>query len=125
MLRLLKIRAIVNKADIFELNEAQPLTIPCNDSITTVVVGNGFHFSRTLEVSRQFTGTLFYQVDSRIDDINLLYLIFLTLLFFGMFLLTEMRGFMIIANLPLLYLLYVLYFMRKNFILITAIGQIE
>ena len=123
MLRLLKIRAIVNKLEIYELKEATPLLIPCNDPITAVVVGNGFHFSRTLEVNNQFQGTFFYQVDCMIDDVNLVYLTCLTVILFGMYLLTDMRGFMLIANFPVLYMLYVFYFQRKGFILITAVGK--
>ena len=123
MLRLLKIRAIVNRSEIYELNEATPLVIPCNDRITTVVIGNGFHFSRTLEVNKQFQGTFFYQVDCIIDDVNLVYLTCLTIILFGMFLLTHMRGFMLVANFPVIYMLYVFYFQRKGFILITAVGK--
>ena len=125
LLRLLKIRAIVNSTDIYDLPEVTPVVIPCRSMVTHVVIGNGFHYSRLLEVSKVPHRNMFYQVDCLIDDIRLGYLIFLSLLFFGMYLLTAMSLFIIAANIPTLYFLYVFYFLRKNLILITAVGHSE
>lgn len=122
LLRVLKIRAIVDATNIYDLPELVPVIIQCHKPVTTIVIGNGFHFSRLLEVSNQPNHNFFYQVDCMIDDIRLGYLIFLSFLFFGMYILTDMRLFMIIANLPTLYFLYIFYFLRKSLILITAVG---
>ena len=123
LLRLLKIRAIVGSKEIFEIPAATPIIIPCRNPVTSVIISNGFHFSRELEVTRVPYTTFFYQVDCRIDDIQLYYLAFLCFLFFGVFILTDMRIFMLLANIPILYLMFVLYIQRKNFIVITAVGM--
>jgi hypothetical protein len=117
------VRAIVNATEIYELPELIPVIIPCTKPVTAVIIGNGFHFSRLLEVKNVPNSHFFYQVECLIDDIRLGYLLFLTLLFFGMYILTDMRLFMIIANIPTLYFLFVFYFLRKSLILITVVGK--
>lgn len=122
LLRVLKLRAIVNSNKIIELPEMVPVIIASNTPTTKLVIGNGFHFSKELEVASIPGNNFFYEINCIIDDIRLFYLIFLSLLFFLIFIITNLMVFMVIANLPVLYLCYVFYFLRKNFVIINPMG---
>ena len=123
-MRVLKVRVIVNETDIYELPEGVPLTLPCVTPITSVVIGNGFHFSRALVVTAQEEGAYVYTVDCIIDDINLVFMTIMTFVFFGFYIWTGLKGLLIAANIPPLYFVYAMYFMRKSFILIKAVNKI-
>jgi hypothetical protein len=115
-LRLLKLRVIVNEHDIYELREREPLVILCKDGeVVNIIVTNGFHFSRKIKM-RYNTANHFFEVESFIDNIQLLTAAVLTLIFFGVYIFSGVKLFMLFANLPLLIMLFIFYWKRKEFI---------
>lgn len=121
LLRVLKLRAVINDTSIYELKEKQPVIINCKEAVIRIIITNGFHCSREV-VIHQKPGTYFFEVESYIDDIQLLTGLMLALLFFLIFIFSGVRFFMLMANLPILVFLYVFYIKRKNFIQIHRLN---
>ena len=89
--------------------------INASDPVTKIIITNGFHHSRVVTVKNK-PGIHFYEVESGIDNIQLMTGLVMTLLFFIIYIFTGLFFFMLFANTPLLIMLYILYFRRKNFI---------
>ncbi|MEI7472829.1 MAG: hypothetical protein WCJ85_11255 [Chitinophagaceae bacterium] len=117
LLKLLPLHVIVNQMAIYELQEKKPLQIPCDQTELTLSVTNGFQHSRTIKIRPQ-QGVYFYEVESRIDNIQLIIGVVLLMLLFAIYIATGLRLFMLLANLPILILLWLFYFKRDGFILI-------
>jgi len=112
---LLKLRIVVNDHDIYELREKIPVIICCAGDVMKLVVTNGFHYSRIVSVKCK-PGFHFYEVESFIDNIQLLTGLVMTFLFFGIYIFSGAILFMIFANVPLLMMLFIFYIRRKDFI---------
>ena len=115
LLRLLKLRIVVNDHEIYECREQKPVVITDTKPGTFFTISNGFHSSRRMSVNKN-SGLLFYEVGSFIDNIQLLTGFVLTLLFFLIFIFTGIRLFMIAANLPLLIMFILVFLKKKDFI---------
>ncbi len=108
-------RIVVDDHDIYEFREKRPVIIPCTGQVMKLVITNGFHYSRVVKVKCS-PGFHFYEVESFIDNIQLLTGLVMTLLFFGIYIFSGAILFMIFANVPLLMMLFIFYFRRKDFI---------
>ena len=108
-------RIVVNDHDIYEFREKRPVIISCSGEVMKLVVTNGFHYSRVVKVKCK-PGFHFYEVESFIDNIQLLTGLVMTFLFFGIYIFTGAILFMIFANMPLLMMLFIFYIRRKDFI---------
>jgi len=115
LLRLLKLRIVVNNHDIYECREKIPVVIAGNQPGTFFNVTNGYHTSRKLLVKKE-SGITFYEIGSYIDNMQLITGVVLVLLFFMIYILSGIRLFMIAANLPLLVLFLLLFLRRADFI---------
>lgn len=91
------------------------MVIPCGQQVTTLIITNGFHHSRVVSVKCR-PGIHFYEVESFIDNVQLLTGLAMTLLFFGIYILSGIVFFMLFANVPLLIMLYLFYIKRNSFI---------
>jgi hypothetical protein len=105
LLRILPLKIIFNGNQIYDFREKQPVIYNPQSTITTLVVTNGFHNSRTVMVNTK-PGTWFYEVECMFDDIQVI----------TGTIITGYRFFMIFANLPALIFLFLFYFKRKEFI---------
>jgi hypothetical protein len=112
---LLALRIVVNGNEIYECREQQPLVIKVGSTNTQFVVSNGFHVSRIVKVSDK-PGPHFYEVESCIDNIQLITGFLVSLLFFIIYILSWLHFFLLIANLPLLTMVYLLFVLRHKFI---------
>ena len=99
---------------MYECHERQPLMIPCSGQFTRFMVTNGFHHSRMIHIKNK-PGFHFYEVESAIDNIQLLTGLMLTLLFFMVYIFSGFIFFMVFANVPLITMFYLLYFKRNDF----------
>ena len=105
----------MNDHDIYEFREKRPVIISCAGNAMKLVVTNGFHYSRVVTVKCK-PGFHFYEVESFIDNIQLLTGLVMTFLFFGIYIFSGAILFMIFANVPLLMMLFIFYIRRKDFI---------
>jgi len=115
LLRLLSLRIVVNETEIYECKEKLPVIIKTGTTATHFVVSNGFHISRVVRVSDK-PGPHFYEVESCLDNIQLITGILVSLLFFIIYILSGLQFFLLIANLPLLTMVYLMFVLRHKFI---------
>lgn len=116
IMRLLPVRVVVNDRDIYPLKEKQPVAITVSSNPVKIMVTNGFHYSKPVLLNTYMQDKYALQADCLLDDLRLGYGFFLMLLLFGMYWITSMRIFQIAANLPILYMLYLVYFRKKDFL---------
>lgn len=121
MLSFLSIRAIVNGTDIYPLSDSRPVVITVDANNPKVVITDGFHFTKPVELVFHHLNTYYFKVVCVIDDMQLLagsiLLVVLYLLgfFTGVFILK------LISFFPILYFLFLYYINRKDFIQITPV----
>lgn len=118
-MRLLPVRLVVNDRDIYPLKEKQPVTIAVTANPVKIMITNGFHFSQPLLLNTYVQDKYALQADCLLDNLRLGYGFFLMFLLFGMYWITDLRVFQIAANLPILYMLYLIYFRKKDFLFVT------
>jgi len=121
LLSFLRIRAIVNGKEIYPLPDSNPVVITVSNNNPKVVITDGFHFTKPMELVFHHLNTYYFKVVCVIDDMQLLagsmLLIVLYLLgFFSGFLILKLVSF-----LPILYFLFLYYINRKDFIQITPV----
>lgn len=121
LLRLLKLRIIVNNHDIYECKEKEPVILSCSEPLTKLMVTNGFHSSREVSVKCK-PGIRVYEIGCNIDNIQLLTGLFMTFLFFCIYIFSGIRFFMLFANIPIVIMLFLYYLKRKNFIFIYPLN---
>lgn len=111
LLRALKLYVVINDTQLYELVEEKPLLINIDQLPVKITAKNGFHFSKPLYITRQFNSPLYIDVGCEADNGRLWGGVLISVLLFIMFFVTHLYLFMLLANLPLLYLVY-LYFLK-------------
>lgn len=119
LLRLLPLRVVVNDRDIYPLKEGEPVIITATTNPVKITVTNGFHYAQPVLLNTYVQDKYALQADCLLDNIRLGYGIFLLFFLYAVYFITDMRVFQIAANLPILYMLYLLYFRRRQFLFIT------
>lgn len=107
---------IVNNKDIYPLTTTDPVVIEVEDDHPGIVVTDGFHFTKPIELAYDRPSYYHFKVVCSIDDFQLL-AIFLVLAFF--YLLGFFSGVFVIkllSFLPIVYLLFAYYIDRNSFI---------
>lgn len=121
MLSFLRIRVIVNGTDIYPLKAGEEVVIHLNENRAKIVVTDGFHFTPPLELVFHHLRIYAFHIVCAIDDFQLLagagLLILLYLAGFasGIFILKLLSFF------PILYILFLYYINRKEFIQLKAV----
>lgn len=116
LLGILNIRVIVNNHDIYPLLNNEPVVIEIPDNHPKIVVTDGFHFTKPIELNYSVPSYYHFKVVCSIDDMqligNLIILSFFYLLgfFSGVFIIK------VFSFLPILYLLFAYYIDRKSFL---------
>jgi hypothetical protein len=120
---ILRLRAVTDGKNIYELSNKKPVMIPCNGTQVSIQAGNGFHSSPEYTLPCTWEGSLLLEIDCAIDNIRFFYIIFLTLLLFTFFIITDLTALKILANLPILYGLFQFYIRKKYFLKIRPQGS--
>jgi hypothetical protein len=115
LLRLLSLRAVVNRSTLYELKEGEPVMIPLTDAgaETALVVTNGFHSSETVKLEYAPASTYFFQVNAVVNNAGLVIALVLSLLFFALYAFTGSTLMLVVANLPVLVLVW-LFFLQPS-----------
>ena len=121
MLSFLKIRVIVDGNKIFPLLNDKPVIIPVEEDHPKIVITDGFHFTKPLELVFREPSYYNFKVVCAIDDLQLLggFFILALLYLFGFF--TSLFILKLISFAPILYFLLLYYINRKEFIRITPV----
>jgi hypothetical protein len=123
LLSFLDIRVVVNNNEIYPLLSTEPVVIPVEKDYPKIVVTDGFHFTRPLELTFKQPSYFNFDVVCAIDDLQLLAA---SLILVILYMLGFLTGFFILKLLsfaPIAWVLIYYYFNRKNFIRIVKAGK--
>jgi hypothetical protein len=120
LLSFLKIRVVVNNRDIYPLPGNEPVVIPVNDSEIKIVVTDGFHFTKPLNLVYTEPSYYNFNVVCAVNDLQLFGSFLLLILCYLLGFVTGFFWMKLISFAPLLYLLLVYYLNRKEFIQVAA-----
>ena len=115
----MKIRIIINGDQIFPLLNHKPVIIPLVENHTSIVVTDGFHFTKPLELQYEVPSFYKLKISCAITDLQLLCGGFLLVLFYCSGFLTGIFILKLVSFAPVLWFLFLYYINRKNFIQIT------
>jgi len=123
LLSFLNIRVIVNNKEIYPLLTMEPVIIPVKEDHLSIVITDGFHFTRPLKLTYDQPGYFNFEVDCIVDDLALLAgsLLLATFYLLGLF-----TGFLIlklVSFVPIVWFLFFYYVNRKNFLQIKKAGK--
>ena len=121
LLRFLRIRVIVNGRDIYPLRADEPVYIQVEENNPTLVISDGYHFTRPVELVYHHLHTYYFKVVCVIGDVQLLaaFLLVGVLYLAGFY-----TGFLVLQLLsfaPILYFLFFYYINRREFLQITPV----
>jgi hypothetical protein len=123
MLSFLKLRVVVNNREIYPLLNTEPVIIPVEKDCPRIVITDGFHFTKPVELNFKEPSYFNFNVVCAIDDLHLYTALFFLVL---LYLLGFMTGIFIIKALsfvPILWLLFQYYLNRRQFIQIKQAGN--
>ena len=123
MLSFLKIRVVVNNHDIYPLLDTEPVVIPVEKDCPKIVVTDGFHFTKPVELVFKEPAYFNFNVVCAIDDLQLITasVMLVTLYLLGFF--TDLFAIKLASFTPILWFLVYYYFNRKDFIRIVRAGR--
>ena len=123
LLSFLDIRVVVNNSDIYPLLDTEPVVIPLEKDKPRIVVTDGFHFTKPMELNFKQPAYFNFNVVCAIDDFQLLAALLILAIFFMLGYLTVFFILKFIRFTPILWVLFYYYFNRKNFIRIVSAGR--
>lgn len=122
-MRVLKLWVVVNDTELYELKEQRPLIISAEKLPVKIVVKNGFHLSKTFFITRPLTENFFVDIGCEADNERLWGSLLTSALLFVVFNATRLQIFLIMANLPLFYLVYKFFLRPKEFITVEKLHR--
>ena len=112
----MKIRVIVNGMEIYPLEKDRPDVIFLTANRPKIVITDGYHFTKPLELVFHHIHTYYFKVVCAIDNYQLVAGAVLLLVLFLIGLLTGNVFIQAASFFPLLYFLFLFYVNRKEFL---------
>ena len=116
LLSILNIRVIVNNKEIYQLTNDDPVIIEIHDQHPRIVVTDGFHFTKPIDLNYTQPSYYHFKVVCSIDDLQLLGNIFVLIVFYLLGFFTGSFVLKLLSFLPIFYLLFAYYIDRKSFL---------
>ena len=116
LLSILNVRVIVNNKEIYPLTNSDPVIIEVQNNHPRIVVTDGFHFTKPLELTYKQPSYYHFKVVCSIDDLQLLGNFFVLTVFYLLGFFTGVFMLKLLSFLPIVYLLFAYYIDRKSFI---------
>ena len=116
MFRFLNTRVIVNNTAIYPLLNTEPIVIPVEKDHPVIVVTDGFHFTKPLELIYDQPGYFNFELTCIVDDLKLLGGSFLLVILYLLGLFTGFLVLKLLSFLPVSVFLVFYYFNKKNFL---------
>jgi len=110
------VQAIVDNKQIYPLYNDQPVIIEVQDNHTKIVVSDGFHFTKPIELNYSQPSFYYFKVVSPVNDLQLLGGAFVMIFFYLLGFVTGFLLIKLISFIPIFLLLAIYYFNRKSFI---------
>lgn len=121
LLSFLKIKAVVNGQQIYPLRHDQPIVITLDQNNPRVVITDGFHHTKPVELVYHHLHTYYFHVVCAIDDVQLFFGFLFLALFYLLGLWMGMIFLQIICFFPVVYFLYVFYVNRHDYLQLKAV----
>ena len=113
---MLNIRVIVNNREIYPLLTEDPVIIEVHDNHPKIVVTDGFHYTKPIDLDYKQPSYYHFKVVCVIDDFQLLGNVFVLIVFYLLGFYTGSFALKLLSFLPIFYLLFAYYIDRKSFI---------
>lgn len=123
LLSFLKIRVIINNKEIYPLLDCEPVVIPLENDNPKIVVTDGFHFTKPLELAFKQPSYFNFDVVCAIDDMQLLTAFIMLVVFYLLGFFTNFLPLKILSFMPIAWFLFYFYINRKDFIRIVKAKQ--
>ena len=107
---------IVNNKEIYPLTNEDPVVIEVYDKHPRIVVTDGFHFTKPIDLNYTQPSYYHFKVVCSIDDMQLLGNIFVLIVFYLLGFLTGSFVLKLLSFLPIFYFLFAYYIDRKSFL---------
>jgi len=107
---------IVNNKEIYPLTNEDPVIIEVYDKHPRIVVTDGFHFTKPIDLNYKQPSYYHFKVVCSIDDMQLLGSIIVLTVFYLLGFFTGNLILKLLSFLPIFYLLFAYYIDRKSFI---------
>ena len=107
---------IVNNKEIYPLTNEDPVVIEVYDKHPRIVVTDGFHFTKPIDLNYTQPSYYHFKVVCSIDDMQLLGNVFVLIVFYLLGFFTGSFVLKLFSFLPIFYLLFAYYIDRKSFI---------
>ena len=111
----------MNGNEIYPVRQGQRVIIPVENNNPKVVITDGYHFTKPVELVYHHLHTYYFKVICVIDDMQLLAGSFLLIILYLLGFLTGVFILKLTSFLPILYFLFFYYINRKEFIQITPV----
>lgn len=121
LLRFLRLRLIVNGTYIYSLVKNKPIIVSIPTNPSKIVVTDGFHITKPLEVTYSHTRTYYFKIVCGIENDQLLVGAIIAALVYMMGATSGMIILQILSMSPVIYFLFLYYIKRKEFIQIRPI----
>jgi len=121
LLRLLKLRVVVNGHYIYSLVRNKPVVIDMPTNPTKLVVTDGFHITSPLNVTYSRTYARYFTIVCVIEDAQLIIGFIMILVLYAMGLTSGIIFLQLLSMVPILYFLFLYYIRRNKFIRIQPV----
>jgi hypothetical protein len=121
LLSFLNIRIIVNGSQIYPVRHGQRVVISVEKNNPKVVVTDGYHFTKPLELVYHHLHTYYFKIVCAIDDTQLVAGFSILIVFYLLGFFTGFFALKLLSLFPILYFLFLYYINRKEFIQIQAV----
>jgi hypothetical protein len=121
LLSFLNIRIIINGKEIYPVKQGQKVIITVEENNPKVVVTDGYHFTKPLELVYHHLHTYYFKIVCAIGDIQLVAGFCFLTLFYLMGFVTGIFILKLLSLFPIVYFLFLYYINRKEFIQIQAV----
>jgi hypothetical protein len=116
LLSFLPVRAVINNRDIYPLANTEPVIIPVEKDYPQLVITDGFHFTKPVELEFKKPAYFNFHVVCAIDDMQLLGGSLLLAILYLLGFVTGIFIIKLVSFAPLVWLLFYYYINRRNFI---------
>jgi hypothetical protein len=116
LLRFLKIRVIVDGMVIYPLERGKPIIVSLKAARPRIVVTDGYHYTKPLELALQNLHVHYYKVVCTIEDDQLIFGVILLALFYFAGLTSDLLFLKVLSFVPILYFLLIYYRDRASFL---------
>jgi hypothetical protein len=107
---------IVNNKEIYPLTNDDPVVIEVYDKHPRIVVTDGFHFTKPIDLNYTQPSYYHFKVVCSIDDMQLLGNVFVLIVFYLLGFFTGSFVLKLLSFLPIFYLLFAYYIDRRSFL---------